>query len=159
MSNESEASKPSKKPPITERTESRGSVKIKIPWFGGFLEFEYPGTNRSVMIEICALFCMMAIVLPLCCYIIFVGAPVENIVGFGNLISRREHSEARKPEQVQVQTDDGIEVVELCPPCPECADDLEECPTCPICPPPMPCIYPQTILPDSGPPAGVVDVP
>jgi hypothetical protein len=122
---------------------------MKIPWFGGHFEFEFPGTNRSVMIIICVMFCMLGFVLPTCCYIIFVGADAENIERFGNMISSRDQSEARKPESVPVQNESGeIEIVELCPPCPECAEDLEECQQCPVCPPPAPCIYPQS-LPDA----------
>jgi hypothetical protein len=140
---------PDKKPPLIERTDTRGLVRVKIPWLAGHFEFEFPGTNRSVMIIICTMFCMLTFVLPACCYIIFVGADAENIERFGNMIMRQDHSDARKPEQVPVQTDDGIEIMELCPPCPDCVEDLEECPQCPVCPPQLPCLYPQSI-PDSG---------
>lgn len=157
MSNESSPAE--KKPPITERTESRGNVRVKVPWLAGHFEFEFPGTNRSVMIIICAMFCMLTFVLPTCCYIIFVGASAENIERFGNMISRRDHFESRKPEPTPVANAQGeIEIVELCPPCPECADDLEECPVCPMCPPQLPC-YGQSILPDSGVSSRVADIP
>lgn len=145
-----------KKIPLTERTETRGLVKVKIPWFGGHFEFEFPGTNRSVMIVICAMFCMLTLIIPLCCYIVFVGAVPENISRFSQMVRRSAEGKPdnyREPEQVQVKTDSGIEIIEVCPPCAlgDCEEDCP-CPLCPPCPVQVPCTSTKTepVLRDTG---------
>ena len=122
-------SKKSKKP-ITERTEVKGLVDMEVPWVGGAIKICWPATNRSVMVVICAMFCMLCIVLPVCCYIIFIGANPENVTSFGRMFRQED---ARKPEKIPVETANGdIEIIEVCPPC-------EPCAPCQVCQPPQPC--------------------
>ena len=123
-----------KRPPLTERTDTKGLFKFAFPWIGGNVTAEWPATNRSAMVSIGLVCSMIVVVLPLCCYLIFVEASAENLERFGSMISRRDDS--RKPEKIPVHTDDGIEIIEVCPPC-----ELEDCncPDCPMCPPPPVC--------------------
>ena len=130
----------SKKPkgPITERTEVKGLVDMEIPWVGGAIKVCWPATNRSIMVVICAMFCMLCVVLPLCCYIIFIGANPENVTSFGRLFRSED---GRKPEKIPVENANGdIEIIEVCPPCEleDCEDDCF-CPTCLACPVQVPC--------------------
>ena len=119
------------KQPIVERTETKGLVELEVPWVGGRIKTTWPATNRSVMVVICAMLCMLTIVVPACCYIIFMGATPENLASFGQLLG-----EGRKPDKVPVKTGDGIKMIEVCPPCPEqsCDDCMDQCPICPVCP-------------------------
>lgn len=97
------------KPPITERTSTRGMVDLKFPR----LEASFPATNRSVMVIIIALLMAMTVIVPVCFYEIFNAEP-EALETVGDILG------GRKPEKVQVRTDDGIEMIEICPPCPRC---------------------------------------
>lgn len=121
------------KQPLVERTETKGLVELEVPWVGGRIKTTWPATNRSIMVVICALLCMLTVVVPACCYIIFMGANPENLSSFGELFSS---GEMRKPEKVQVKTGNGIEMIEVCPPCaePDCGDCMDQCPICPPCP-------------------------
>jgi hypothetical protein len=123
------------KTPIIERTDTKGLVQLEVPWVGGRIKTTWPATNRSVMVVICTLLCMLTVVVPACCYIIFMGANPENLSSFGELFGS---SEMRKPEKVQVKTGNGIEMIEVCPPCDrdcrECMGECPVCPTCPVCP-------------------------
>jgi hypothetical protein len=98
-----------KKPPIVERTETRGLVELKFPG----LEASFPATNRSIMMILVACFASLTIVIPVCFYQIFNARP-ESLETVGDIIG------GRKPEKVPVRTDDGIEMIEVCPPCPRC---------------------------------------
>lgn len=88
------------KTPFVENTDSRGIVDMKFPGF----EVSFPCTNRSIMIIAIAFFVMLSVT----CYIIFTQASVENVRSFGEIFGA-------KPEKVQVQTDDGIEIIEAYP--------------------------------------------
>jgi len=115
-----------KKPPLVERTETRGLVELKFPG----LEASFPATNRSIMIILLACFVSLTIVIPVCFYEIFNARP-EALETVGNIIG------GRKPEKVQIQTDDGIEMIEVCPPCPACPSCEElGCTATPEPPPP-----------------------
>lgn len=98
-----------KKPPITERTTSRGTVDLKFPG----LEASFPATNRSIMVILIAAFAMIIIVVPVCFYEVFNARP-ESLETVGDILG------GRKPDKVPVRTDDGIEMIEVCPPCPRC---------------------------------------
>jgi hypothetical protein len=98
-----------KNPPIIERTEIRGTVELKFPG----LEASFPATNRSIAMILIAGFITIIIVVPVCFYEVFNARP-EALETVGNIIG------GRKPEKVPIQTDDGIEMIEVCPPCPQC---------------------------------------
>ena len=64
---------------IVERTESRGLVELSFPWVGGSVNLKFPATNRSIMVIAVSLMMAMTVILPTCCYIVFVQADAENI--------------------------------------------------------------------------------
>lgn len=114
-----------KKPPIIERTESRGTVELKFPG----LEASFPATNRSAMMIIIAGMIALTIIMPVCFYQVFNARP-EALETVGDIIG------GRKPEKVQVRTEEGIEMIEVCPPCPRCPTCEEmDCPPRPPTPP------------------------
>jgi len=119
-----------KKPPIIERTETRGNVELKFPG----LEASFPATNRSIMVIIIAGMIALTVIVPVCFYEIFNARP-EALETVGDIIG------GRKPEKVPVRTDDGIEMVEVCPPCPRCPTCEEMGCTPP--PPPAPAMAQQ----------------
>jgi len=130
----------------TNKTAVRGTFNIAFPWVGGSVIVKWPASGRQAMLEIAAVCFALAIVVPATMYIIFVGASSENISSFGRLVGSSTSSGAHKPdeyrapERIQVKTNDGIEIIEACPPCAEtdCGEDCP-CPTCPMCPPPIMC--------------------
>lgn len=131
------------KKPLVERTETRGLVELKFPGF----EANFPGTNRSIMVIVCALFCAMTIIIPVVVYL-FVSADPETLQGVGHLLGTDR--KPREPVKMPVKTNDGIEIIEVCPPCPDwdreqceerfgvCGVDCPQCPVCPVCPPQVP---------------------
>lgn len=144
----------------TNRTAVHGTFEIKFPWIGGNVCVRWPSSGRQAMLEIAVACLAFLVVVPLSLYIVFVGAVPENISRFGQMVrsarsasSETKPDQYRPPEQLQVHTDDGIELIEVCPPCPE-TNCEEDCP-CPICPPPVSYpIYPQSLPNGSGPDAG-----
>jgi len=132
-----------KKLPLVERTTSRGTVDLKFPGF----EATFPGTNRSVMIIIVAGICALVIILPVCFYQVFSADP-EALERVGDILGSDD--KPREPVKVPVKTNDGIEIIEVCPPCPDWSrEECEErygacecpdctCPQCPTCPAPAP---------------------
>ena len=117
--------KPARRPPIIERTESRGSGTIEFPVWGGSFKATGPATNRSLMLIIFAACVTIAVTASICCWLIFVEGSAENIEGIGSMFGR-------KPEKRQ--TPDG-EFIEVCPPCPSCDDMgcMDMCAVCPQC--------------------------
>lgn len=123
--------------PWSYRDVVRGIFKFVFPWFGGPVEIEWPASGRQAMITMCVVVPMVCLTAMTCCYIIFVGAVPENISRFGQMVTRsiaNKPEPYRAPEQVPVKTNDGIEIIEVCPPV-NCDQD---CP-CAECPPPVPC--------------------
>lgn len=128
-----------KKLPLVERTGTRGMVDLKFPGF----EATFPGTNRSIMVIIVAGICALVIILPVCFYQVFSADP-EALERVGDILG--SDNKPREPVRVPVQTDDGIEIMEVCPPCPDCEDmgcmdmcpqcQACNCPQCPTCPVP-----------------------
>ena len=123
----------------TNRTAVRGLFNITFPWVGGSVCVKWPASGRQAMLEIVAVCLALVLVVPLSMYIIFVGAVPENISSIGRLVGSSslnsdKPDEYRAPERIQVKTDDGIEIIEACPPCPdpECSEDCP-CPACPLC--------------------------
>jgi hypothetical protein len=147
----------------TNRTAVKGNFEIKFPWIGGNVCVKWPASGRQAMLEIAVACFAFLIVVPLALYIIFVGAVPENISRFGQMVrsaratsSDGKPEQFRPPEQVPIQTNDGIEIIEVCPACPDpdCEEDCP-CPPCPICPPPTSYpIYPQSLPNGDGPDAG-----
>jgi hypothetical protein len=143
------------KPPLVERTTSRGLVELKFPGF----EATFPATNRSIMIIVCVLFCTLTIVVPVVVYL-FVSADPETLAGVGHLLGTDE--KPREPVKMPVKTDDGIEIIEVCPPCPdwdqeqceerfgECGVICPQCPVCPACPVCQPAVPPAMAAPRKG---------
>jgi hypothetical protein len=131
------------KPSLVERTDSKGLVELKFPGF----EATFPGTNRSTMVIIVAGICALVIIFPVCFYLVFSADP-RALESVGHLLS--SENKPREPMKVPVRTEDGIEVIEVCPPCEDWSiDQCEErygacgieCPVCPVCqtcPPPAP---------------------
>ena len=123
------------KKPIIERTETRGLVDLKFPGF----EAKFPGTNRSVMVILCTGICSLVIIIPIVFYQVFSADP-EALERVGEFFGDEK---PREPVKVPVQTNDGIEIISVCPPlereeceerfgdfdCPDC-----QCPACPQCP-------------------------
>lgn len=93
--------------PLIERTSSRGTVTLSFPG----LEASFPATNRSIMLIIISFLVAITIILPTCFYEIFSATP-ESLESVGTIFG------ARKPEKIPIQTDNGIEIIEACPPCP-----------------------------------------
>ena len=122
------------KPPIIERTDTRGTATIEFPVWGGSFKAQGPATNRSLMLVLFAACIAVIIVFPTCCYLVFVRATAENIEEVSNMFV------GRKPERRQ--TPKGT-MVEVCPPCPPC--DL--CEPCPQCPAPPSCTMPHKLAP------------
>ena len=127
------------KKPLVERTSTRGDVELKFPGF----EATFPATNRSIMIIVCVLFCTLTIVVPSVVYLLVSASP-EALEGVGQLFGG--DNKPREPVQVPVETDEGIEIIEVCPPCPDwdrgqceeeygaCGVECPQCPPCPTCP-------------------------
>ena len=66
--------------------------------------------------------------------VILVWVPAENLTSLGEIIGRKD-ADARAPVKARVETDDGIEIIEVCPP-PDCDRDCPcLCPNCPVCTP------------------------
>jgi len=120
-----------KRRPLVENTDSRGEIELKLPG----IEVRMPATNRSAMI-VAAVVAFSFGLLALSLAVLLVWAPAENITSLGDLIGKGDE---RRPERVPVQTDDGIEIVEVCPPCPVCE-----------CPLPAPCPVRSAIPVDGG---------
>ena len=120
-----------RRPPIIERTRSWGVVDLKFPGF----EAKFPGTNRSVMVMLCSIVAATALVILISVpvtILILMRAPEENVRTLTEVLSGKPE-EHRQPVEVPIQTDDGIEIIEVCPPCER--QDCD-CPT-PICPTPI----------------------
>lgn len=131
-----------KKTPIVERTTSRGTVELKFPG----LEASFPGTNRSVMVIIIMGFIALMTIVPAVFYQIFSAEP-ESLETLGRYFGWDDGDKPREPVKMQVQTSDGIEIIEVCPPCREWSrEECEErygecgvvCPQCSACPMPIP---------------------
>jgi len=145
--------KKSPKKPLIERTETRGLVELKFPGF----EATFPGTNRSVMVIIVSLFLALVIIIPVCFYQVFSASP-EALETVGSIFGSDD--KPREPVQMPVKTDNGIEIIEVCPPCtdwtPEQCEErygeyqecpvCQDCPVCQVCPPPPP----PAMLPQKG---------
>jgi len=128
------------KKPFLERGESKGLVDLKFPGF----EAKFPGTNRSVMVILCTLICALVIMVPTCFYLVFSADP-EALQEVGEFFGEEK---PREPVKMPVQTDNGIEIIEVCPPCQDWShEECEErygacecpacnCPQCPTCPAP-----------------------
>ena len=87
-----------------------GKVDLKVPG----LEATFPASHTTAMWVIISLLVALSIIIPVCCYEI-VNARPEALEEVGNILGR-------KPDKVPVQTGDGIEMIEVCPPCPICED-------------------------------------
>lgn len=136
----------------TNRTVVKGDFTIRFPWVGGNVCVQWPASGRQAMLEIAVACAAFLVVVPLALYIIFVGAVPENISRFGQMVRRASggKDELRAPTKVPVKTDDGIEIIEVCPPCgpPNCD---RECP-CPACPIQAPCpVCPTVAAPKLAP--------
>ena len=94
------------------------------------------------MIIVCVLFCTLTIVIPVVVYLL-VSADPENLEGVGQLLGTDD--KPREPVKMPVKTNDGIEIIEVCPPCQDwdreqCEERFGECgvefncPQCPVCP-------------------------
>jgi hypothetical protein len=141
-----------KKLPLVDRTSVRGMVDLKFPG----IEATFPGTNRSVMVIIVAGICALVIIVPVCFYQVFSADP-EALERVGEILS--SDSKPREPVKMQVQTDYGIETIEVCPPCQDWSlDQCEErygayecpdcqCPQCPQCPAPIQAPIPPAMAP------------
>lgn len=134
-----------KKLPLVDRTEARGMVDLKFPGF----EARFPGTNRSIMVIIVAGICSLVIIVPVCFYQVFSADP-EALERVGEFFG---DGKPREPVKMQVQTDYGIETIEVCPPCQDWSMDqcedrygTYECPDC-QCPQCPPCSAPVQALP------------
>lgn len=124
---------PKQKVPWSYRTKVAGLFKFLFPWFGGNVSIEWPTSGRQAMLTICVVVPAVCLTIMVEGYTIFVGATPENISSFGRIVRNDDDKpeKLRAPERVPVKTDDGIEIIEVCPPC-------EECPPCPVqmpCPP------------------------
>jgi len=145
--------KKKKKLPLVERTDSRGLVELKFPG----IEATFPGTNRSVMVVLCFGICALVIIIPVCFYQVFSAEP-ESLERVGQIL--RGDGKPREPVKMPVQTNNGIEMIEVCPPCPNCDEMgcMDMCPIsecqCPVCqpipPPPLPT---PSVIPDKEAPA------
>ena len=140
------------KVPLVERTDTRGLVELKFPGF----EATFPGTNRSIMVIVCTGICALVIIVPVCFYQVFSADP-EALETVGSIFGGDE--KPREPVKMQVQTDDGIEIIEVCPPCQDwnldqceehfgqCGAGCPQCPQCQVCPLPAP---PAMTAPQKG---------
>ncbi len=147
----------------TNKTPVQGKFEISFPWVGGSVCVKWPASGRQAMIEIgVACLAFMLIIVPVA-YILFVGATPENLSSFGRIVSSSgdagKPSDYRPPERIQVKTNDGIEIIEACPPCEgtDCSEDCP-CPPCPVCP----VIAPAVPIPprlDAGPDAKAKTAP
>lgn len=122
--------------PFVERTNARGLVEMNFPGF----EICFPATNRSIMVIALGALAMITIVVPLCFYEVFSARPesIESIL----TAFRSSSDKDRVPVSVPVKTDDGIEIIEVCPPC-HCETSL-----CPMEVPPEP--LPDFMTPDKN---------
>ena len=146
----------------TNKTPVQGKFEISFPWVGGSVCVKWPASGRQAMLEIgVACLAFMLIIVPVA-YILFVGATPENLSSFGRIVSSSgdagKPSEYRAPERIQVKTNDGIEIIEACPPCedPDCNEDCP-CPACPLCLPAYPPPSPPRL--DAGPDAKIKTAP
>jgi hypothetical protein len=128
------AASKAKSTPIIERTDSRGLVKLKLPWVGGAIDLEFPGTNRSVMVIAVVGLIAFTIILP-CTVHLIVNADPETTGTLIRSLTGAELSDTKpnEPVKVPVKNNQGdIELIEVCPPCAVC-EEPEECPECPVC--------------------------
>ena len=102
----------------------KGRFEIAFPWVGGSVRVKWPATGLHALIAIGVACLTFLVVVPTSLYIIFVGAVPENISRFGQLVRSNTYGtkpdQYRPPEKVPINTNRGVEYVDLCPPCPRC---------------------------------------